>query len=64
MFGLWPSFTRYFPDSQLLLVARGSVDDSAYRISVGVESLDPRMTLRMDLQAVSILVRLDLLALP
>ena len=45
-------------------MARGSVDDSAYRISVGVESLDPRMTLRMDLQAVSILVRLDLLALP
>jgi hypothetical protein len=35
-------FYRYLLYSQRLLIARGSVDDSAYRISVGVESLDPR----------------------
>ena len=50
--------------SQSLLSGMGSVLVSAYRISMGVDVLDPRMILRMDLVTTSSFKRLDLLVDP
>ena len=50
--------------SQTLLSGMGSVPVSAYRISMGVDVLEPRMILRMDLVATSSFKRLDLLVDP
>jgi Fe-S cluster assembly ATPase SufC len=54
----------YLLDSQSLLVESGFDVDSAYKISVGVESLAPRMTRIIALHTTSILDRFDFLALP
>ena len=50
--------------SQSLLSGMGSVPVSAYRISMGVDVLDPRMILRMDLVTTSSFKRLVLLVDP
>lgn len=51
-------------DSQILLVASVSVPDSAYRISLGVETLDPRIVRMIARIMMLIFSRLVLLAFP
>jgi len=54
----------YLLDIHSFLVEIGSDVDSAYKISVGVEDLVPRITRIIALHTTSILDRFDLLALP
>lgn len=62
--GLLLRLMIYLVVSQLLLEAIGSVPVSAYRISVGVEHLDPSIILRIDLLITSSFLMLDLLEFP
>ena len=55
---------RYLIPSQSLLSGMGSESVSAYSISVGVEDLEPRMILRMDLTATSSFCMLNFLEDP
>ena len=49
---------------QALLAARYSVPVSVYKTSFGVDGLEPRISLRMERAAMSILSRLELQAEP